>query len=126
MSNPGISTFPNAIATPISIVPNTSRLVVPNERNTIPNAKRIVDKNNVSSSPNLRATTGAKGDIIAKARRGIVVRNPANTFDIPKSSRIKEIIGPTTVNGIRNVEAIQITPMTNNKVAPLQLIFLLG
>lgn len=44
-----------------------------------------MDKNNVSSSPSLRATTGANGDITAKASNGIVVRKPAKTLDIPRS-----------------------------------------
>jgi len=114
------------MATPINTVPNRSNSVVPSERRTIPNAKRKVDKNNVSSSPSLRATTGANGDITAKASNGIVVRKPAKTLDIPRSSRIKDIIGPTTVRGIRNVEAIKITPKTKSKVVPFQLIFLLG
>jgi len=125
-SNPGMSTFPKDIATPISIVPNISNPVVPSERRTIPKANRIVDKNKVSSSPSLRATIGAKGDMMAKASNGIVVRKPANTLEIPRSSRIKDMIGPTTVNGIRNVEAIKITPKTKSNVVPFQLIFLLG
>jgi len=83
-----------------------------------------VDKNKVSSSPSFRATTGANGDIVAKASNGIVVKKPARTLEIPRSSRIKDTIGPTTVSGIRNVDAINIIPKTNNKVVPFQLIFL--
>lgn len=125
-NNPGISTFPNDIAMPMSTVPNTSNPVVPRERRTIPKANKIVDKNSVSSSPSLRATTGANGEMVAKASNGIVVRKPASTLEIPRSSRINDIIGPTTVSGILNVEAIKITPNTKSKVVPLQLIFLLG
>ncbi|UZM99758.1 hypothetical protein OL548_06810 [Lysinibacillus sp. MHQ-1] len=61
--------------------------------------------------------------MMAKASNGIVVRNPARTLEIPRSSRIKDTIGPTTVSGMRNVDAINITPKTNNKVVPFQLIF---
>lgn len=117
--------MPKEIATPISTVPNTSNPVVPSERSTMPSASNVVDENNVNSSPNLRATSGAKGDTIAKANNGIVVKKPARTLEMPSPSRIKEIIGPTTVSGIRKVEAIKIMPMTSNKVVPFQVIFLL-
>ena len=119
-------TLPNEIATPIIIVPNTSNPVVPSERSTIPSANKMVDRKRVSSSPSFLATIGAIGDTSANASNGIVVRKPASTLDIPRSSRMKEIIGPTTVNGIRNVEARKITPITNKSVVPFQLIFLLG
>ncbi len=84
----GINTLPKAIAIPIKAVPNNKKKGVPVDLMAIPNAKSKIARNKVISIPKRRATLGANGDIIAKASNGIVVMNPANTFEISRPSLI--------------------------------------
>jgi hypothetical protein len=112
----GINTFPNEIAIPINAVPISNKDVVPKDRIIMPPVNKMMEKNKVSSIPKRRATLGAKGEITANARRGIVVIKPANTFEIVRPSRIYEIIGPTEVRGDLKEEDMKIIPSINKIV----------
>lgn len=112
----GISTLPKAIAIPIKAVPNSKKNGVPSERIIIPIANNRIARKSVISIPKRRAIFGAKGDMIANARSGIVVINPANTFDMANPSRMYEIIGPTAVSGARSVVEMKIIPIINNAI----------
>ena len=113
---PGNSTLPKAIASPSRNVPMSKVGVVPSERMIIPAVNKIREPNRVSSIPKRRASFGANGEIMANASRGIVVKKPAKTFEIPKLSLTEEIIGPTTVKGERRVIAINTTPISRSQV----------
>lgn len=65
--------------------------------------------------PNLRAIFGAKGETVAKARSGMVVKKPANVFEMPKSSRIYEMMVPTPVIGVLTVVAKKMMAMKKEK-----------
>ena len=104
------------MATPMRKVPVSRKSTEPRERKRIPAVTRISEPNNVISKPNRRASLGANGEITAKASKGIVVRKPANRFEIPKSSRIGPIIGPTDVKGERSVKPMKSIPMTKSQL----------
>ena len=53
---------------------------------------------------------GANKEKIAKVIRLRVVKNPAAPLDIPKSSRINGISGPTEAMEVRRLIDIKITP----------------
>ena len=90
--------------------------IVPSERMIIPAVNKISEPNKVRSIPKRRASFGANGEIMANASRGIVVKNPASTFEMAKLSLIEEISGPTDVNGERSVSAMNTMPTNNNQV----------
>lgn len=121
---PGNKTFPNAMASPIRKVPMSKLGVVPRERVIIPAVNNMSDTNNVSSIPKRRAIFGANGEISAKASRGMVVRNPANTFEMAKLSLMEEINGPTDVKGDRSVDAMKMIPIRRNHVFRVNFNFL--
>lgn len=87
--------------------------VVPSERIPIHIAKSTVD-----STPNLCAVHGTNGETTANASSGLVVKNPAKMFEIPRPSQIKLMIGQTTVSGIRKFMAINTMPMTSKCILP--------
>ncbi len=99
--------------------------VVPRERIMIPAVNKTRDTNNVSSIPKRRAILGANGEIKANASKGMVVRNPANTFEMAKLSLMEEINGPTDVKGDRSVDAMKIIPIRRNQVRCVNFNFLL-
>lgn len=112
------------MASPRRKVPRSKLDVVPNERIMMPAVNKMRDPNNVSSNPKRRAIFGANGEIKAKASKGIVVRNPASTFEIVKLSLMEEIKGPTEVNGARSVDAMKMIPKSRNQVCRENFIFL--
>jgi len=81
-----------------------------------PVVNKISEPNRVYSIPKRRANFGANGEIMAKANRGIVVKNPAKTFDISKLSLIEEMRGPTVVKGERSVSAMNTIPTSRSHV----------
>jgi hypothetical protein len=60
--------------------------------------------------PNFLPRLGAKREKIAKVIRLRVVKNPAAPLDIPRSSRIKGISGPTEAIEVRRLMEINTTP----------------
>ena len=97
--------------------------VVPRER-VIPAVNKMSDTNNVSSIPKRRAILGVNGEISAKASRGMVVRNPANTFEMARLSLMEEINGLTDVKGDRSVDAMKMIPIRRNHVFRVNFNFL--
>ena len=53
---------------------------------------------------------GANNEKIAKVMRLRVVKNPAAPLDIPRSSRMKGMSGPTEAMDVRRLIEIKITP----------------
>ena len=53
---------------------------------------------------------GANKEKIAKVMRLRVVKNPAAPLDIPRSSRMKGMSGPTEAMDVRRLIEIKITP----------------
>ncbi|MMZ59813.1 hypothetical protein D1872_218670 [compost metagenome] len=106
----GNSTFPIAIAIPSKAVPRNSVPTAGTERKRIPAVKTSKLTSNVASIPILRAILGANGERSAKANNGKVVSMPANAFDMPVSSRMTPINGPTDVSGARKLDATSIIP----------------
>jgi hypothetical protein len=60
--------------------------------------------------PSFFPMLGANKEKIAKVMRLRVVKNPAAPLDIPRSSRIKGISGPTEAMEVRRLIEIKITP----------------
>ena len=60
--------------------------------------------------PNFLPRLGASSEKIAKVMRLSVVKNPASPLDIPKSSRMNGISGPTEAMEVRKLIEIRITP----------------
>ena len=60
--------------------------------------------------PSFFPMLGANKEKIAKVIRLRVVRNPASPLDIPRSSRIKGISGPTEAMEVRRLMEINTTP----------------
>jgi hypothetical protein len=53
---------------------------------------------------------GANKEKIAKVMRLRVVKNPASPLDMPRSSRMKGMSGPTEAMDVRRLIEIKITP----------------
>ena len=60
--------------------------------------------------PNFLPRLGANKEKIAKVIRLSVVKNPASPLDMPRSSRINGISGPTEAMEVRRLIEIKITP----------------
>ncbi len=60
--------------------------------------------------PNFLPRLGASSEKIAKVMTLSVVKNPASPLDIPKSSRMNGISGPTEAMEVRKLIEIRITP----------------
>jgi hypothetical protein len=113
------------MASPIRKVPMSKLGVVPSERIMMPVVNKMRDMNNVNSIPKRRAIFGANGEMSANASKGMVVKNPASTFEMAKLSLMEEISGPTDVNGDRSVDAMKMIPIRRNQVFRVNINFLL-
>jgi hypothetical protein len=60
--------------------------------------------------PSFRPMLGASREKRAKVSKLRVVKNPAAVLEIPKSSRMKGISGPTEAMEVRKLMEIKITP----------------
>jgi hypothetical protein len=60
--------------------------------------------------PSFFPMLGANKEKIAKVMRLRVVKNPASPLDMPRSSRMKGMSGPTEAMDVRRLIEIKITP----------------
>jgi hypothetical protein len=77
---------------------------------TTPIASRSIPRKMALPSPSFFPMLGANKEKIAKVIRLRVVKNPASPLDIPRSSRIKGISGPTEAMEVRRLIEINTTP----------------
>jgi hypothetical protein len=77
---------------------------------TTPIASRSIPRNMAFPRPNFFPMLGANKEKIAKVMRLRVVKNPASPLDIPRSSRMKGMSGPTEAMDVRRLIEIKITP----------------
>jgi len=61
--------------------------------------------------PSLFPILGANRENVAKVNKGRVVRNPAQPLEIPKSSLINGIKGPTDAMEVRRLIEIKMIPV---------------
>ena len=75
-----------------------------------PIASRSIPKKMALPRPSFFPMLGANKEKIAKVIRLRVVKNPAAPLDIPRSSLINGISGPTEAMEVRRLIEIKITP----------------
>jgi hypothetical protein len=73
-------------------------------------ASRSIPRNIALPRPSFFPMLGANKEKIANVIRLRVVKNPASPLDIPRSSRIKGISGPTEAMEVRRLMEINTTP----------------
>jgi hypothetical protein len=77
---------------------------------TTPMASSSIPRNMAFPRPSFLPMLGANKEKIAKVIRLRVVKNPASPLDIPRSSRIKGMSGPTEAMEVRRLMEINTTP----------------
>src|SRR5699024_779166 len=82
---------------PTKAVPINNNAIIETERMDIPIKITISPIIIVSSFVNFLDSVGTKGDTIANANSGKLVNKPTDQFEMPISSRIIPINGPTEV-----------------------------
>ena len=95
---------------PVKAVPRYSKAIPPCTLMTTPRASRSIPRNMAFPRPSFFPMLGANNEKRAKVIRLRVVKNPAAPLDIPRSSRIKGISGPTEAMEVRRLIEIKITP----------------
>lgn len=105
-----ISTLAVTIPIPVKAVPRYRTAIPPWTRRTTPMASSSIPKKIALLCPNFLPKNGANKEKMAKVIRLSVVKNPASPLDIPRSSRIKGINGPTDAMEVRRLIEIKITP----------------
>lgn len=108
-----ISTLAITIPIPVNAVPIKSNSTPPKTRITTPN-RRISNPRKIAlPCPKCLPIRGAKSENKAKVIRDSVVKKPANPLEIPKSSLINGIKGPTEAIEVRRLIEIKTIPKIN-------------
>jgi hypothetical protein len=108
------STLAITIPIPVKAVPSKSNSIPPKTRRITPIARIIIPRKTALPIPSFFPIAGAKREKVAKVNKGSVVRNPANPFESPKSSRIKGIRGPTDEMEVRRLIETRRIPAIRN------------
>ena len=121
---PGVNTFPNAIPTPINIVPTYNQDTPVIALKAIPTHINISAPKTVRSNPNLWLILAANSEITANESNGIIVIKLTDVLDKFKVSLIEGSAIPTEVIGALKLAPINKMPINNIKLFFLFLFIL--
>src|SRR5699024_2546258 len=108
----GSNTLQMAIPSPINNVPINKKATIEIERNPIPAISTVNPIIKAHAFVTFLPNRGARGDIMAKAINGKLVRSATLQFENPTSSLMVPSRGPTDVIAGRKLNAMRITPKT--------------